>query len=227
MAYRRTIFDRFGPEAADYIHAFRGACIAGGLFGCYGGARYASNIGYSPVLGGLVGAVGVGVLSWFIIIGISRLAGGSFSAFIMPQGTYEETFSYEDSLLARGNYNAAIAAFEKHVAAGSGGTALMLRTADLHVKHGDPKRAVELYRQAQGAPAVPAADHMYATNRLIDLYTGALANPEGAMSELRRLIAVHPSSDAAKHARTALVNLKRQLRTSDSETPDTRRPDPR
>lgn len=212
MAYRRTLFDRFGPEAADYFNAFRGAFIAGGLFGAYGGARYASERGFNPILGGFVGAVGVGVLSWFAIMGVSRMAGGSFSAFIMPQGSYEETFSYEDSLLARGNYNAAITAFEKHVAAGTGGTGVMLRAADLHVKHGDPKRAAELYRDVQRAEAAPAADHMYATNRLIDLYNGALPNPEAAMSELRRLIATHPTSDAAKHARTALVNLKRQMR---------------
>ena len=55
MAYRRTLFDRLGAEAADYYNAFRGATIAGGLFGVYGGARYAMEHGFSPVLGGLLG----------------------------------------------------------------------------------------------------------------------------------------------------------------------------
>lgn len=213
MAYRRTLFDRLGAEAADYYNAFRGAAIAGGLFGVYGGARYAMEHGFSPVLGGLLGGVGVGLLSWFGIIGISRVAGASFSAFIQPQGTYEETFSYEESLLARGNYAEAIASFERHAAEGTGGPTVLLRAADLNAKHGNPNRASELYRDVQKLPKVSPADHMYATNRLIDLYMGPLPNADAAVSELRRLITTYPSSDAARHARTALVNLKRQLRS--------------
>lgn len=216
MAYRRTLFDRLGPGAADYFHAFRGAFIAGGLFGTYGGARYASEHGFNPVLGGLMGAVGVGVVTWFAIIGVSKVAGSSFSAFVQPQGTYEETFSYEESLLARGNFAEAIASFERHAAEGTGGATVLLRAADLHAKHGNPERASELYREVQTRPNVAAETHMYATNRLVDLYTGPLSNADAAVSELRRLIATHPSSDAARHARTALVNLKRQIR-SESE----------
>lgn len=213
MKYRRTLFDRFGPEAADYFNAYRGAFISAGLFGVYGGARYASEHDFNPILGGLLGFVGVFILSWFAIIGVSRLAGGSFSAFIQPQGTYDETFSYEESLLARGHYAEAIAAYEGHAAAGTGGATVVIRAADLHTRHGDPKRAAELFRQAQRRPDLPAESHMYVTNRLIDLYTGPLSNPDAAVSELRRLIATHPSSDAARHARTALVSLKRQLRS--------------
>lgn len=217
MAYRRTLFDRLGPEASDYLGAFRGAFIVAGLFGGYGGSRYALEHGFSPILGGLIGFLGVGVLAWLAIMGVSRAAGGGFSAFIQPQGTYEETFSYEDSLLARGNHAEAIAAFERHVAQGTGGIPVMVRSADLHAQHGDLKRAVELYRDAQRKPNISPESHMYVTNRLIDLYTGPLANADAAVSELRRLIAAHPSSDAAKHARTALVDLKRQLRTESAE----------
>lgn len=217
MEYRRTLFDRFGPEAADYVNAFRGAFIAAGLFGVYGGARYASEHAFNPVLGGLLGFVGVFAISWFAIIGVSRLAGGSFSAFIQPQGTYDETFSYEESLLARGHCAEAMAAYERHAAAGTGGAAVVIRAAELHTRHGDPARAAELFRQAQRRPDLPAESHMYVTNRLIDLYTGPLSNPDAAISELRRLIAIHPSSEAARHARTALVELKRRLR---AEAPD-------
>ena len=216
MGYRRTLFDRYGAEAADYYNAMRGAIIAGAL-AAFGGAMYASGRGWHPVLGGLAGLVAGGVGAWLGIIALSRLAGKSFSAFIQPQGTYEETFSYEDSLLARGDYAEAIASFERHAAAGTGGATVLVRAADLHAKHGDPKRAAELFREAQRRPGLPAETHMYVTNRLIDLYTGPLSNPDGAVSELRRLIATHPSSDAARHARTALVNLKRRLRTESTE----------
>ena len=216
MEYRRTLFDRFGPEAADYYNAMRGAIIAGALT-AFAGAMYASRRGWHPLVGALVGLVAGGVGAWLGVIAVSRLAGGSFSAFIQPQGTYEETYSYEDSLLARGHYEGAIAAFEKHIAQGTGGVPVLLRTADLHAKHDNPKRAAELYRMAQQTPKIAAESHMYATNRLIDLYMGPLYNADAAVSELRRLIATHPSSDAAKHARAALVSLKRQLRSESAE----------
>lgn len=216
MEYRRTLFDRFGPEAADYYNALRGAIIAG-AFAAVGGAMYALKRGWNPVVGALVGLAAGGVGSWLAVIGVSRLAGGSFSAFIQPQGTYEETFSYEDSLLARGHYAAAIAAFEQHIAQGVSGVPVLLRAADLHAKHDNPQRAAELYRMAQRTPKIAAERHMYATNRLIDLYMGPLPNADAAVSELRRLIAMHPSSDAARHARAALVDLKRQLRSESAE----------
>lgn len=212
MEYRPTLFDRFGAEAADYYNAMRGAIIAGAL-AAFAGAMYADGRGWHPLAGILVGGLAGGGVSWLAIIGVSRLAGRSFSAFIQPQGTYEQTFSYEESLLARGHYAEAIAAFERHAAAGTGGATVVIRAADLHTRHGSPERAAELFREAQRRPGLPAESHMYVTNRLIDLYTGPLHNPAAAVSELRRLIAVHPSSEAAKHARTALVNLKRQLRS--------------
>ena len=215
MKYRRTLFDRFGAEAADYYNAARGAIISGAL-AAFAGSMYGSSRGWHPLVGILVGGLAGSSVSWLAIMGVSRLAGKTFSAFIQPQGTYDETFSYEESLLARGHYAEAIAAFEQHAAAGTGGAAVIIRAADLHTKHGDLKRAAELFRQAQRRPDLSAESHMYATNRLIDLYMGPLSNPDAAVSELRRLIATHPSSDAAKHARSALVSLKRQLRSEEA-----------
>ncbi len=217
MAYRRTLFDRLGPEAADFYNALRGGVITGAL-GAVGGSMYAAQHGTNRLVGGLVAGLGAAVVSWLAIIGISRLAGGVLGTFIQSGGTYEQKFSYEDSLLARGHYAEAIASFERHAAEGTGGATVMLRAADLRAKHGgNPKRASELYRDVQRLPGVSTADHVYATNRLIDLYMGPLPNADAAVSELRRLIATYPSSDAAKHARIALVNLKRQMR---AKSPD-------
>ncbi|MGI9139724.1 MAG: tetratricopeptide repeat protein [Gemmatimonadaceae bacterium] len=216
MEYRRTLFDRLGPGAADHFNAMRGAIIAGAL-GAFGGSMYASQRGWHPLLGMLVGGIAAGGAAWLGIMGVSKAAGGALGVFIQSDGTYEEIFSYEDSLLARGNHAAAISSFEKHVAAGTGGATALLRTADLQAQHGNPKRAVELYRIAQKSGKAAPAQHMYATNRLIDIYTGPLPNTDAAVSELRRLIAKHPSSDAAKHARSALVRLKRQLRSESTD----------
>lgn len=217
MGYRTTLLDRMGVESPEYSSALVGALIAGGLT-AFAAFFYGPVRGWNPFLAAFLGFVGGGMAAWLAILGVIRFATGSLDRFTKGAGSYEHTFSYEDSLLARGNYAEAIAAYERHVVQGTGGATVMLRAADLHVKHGnDPKRASELYRAAQNVPAVSPADHLYATNRLIDLYTGPLANPDAAISELRRLIATYPSSPAAGHARAALVNLKRQLRSESTD----------
>jgi len=217
MAYRTTFWDRIGVDSPEYSSAFTGALIAGGLTG-FAGFFYGPQQGWNPFLSALLAFVFAGAAAWLAIMGVIRLATGSLNRFVKGSGTYEQTFSYEESLLARGNYAEAISAYERHAAEGTGGATVMVRAADLHIQHGNnPKRASELYRAAQAVPGVSAGNHLYATNRLIDLYTGPLANPDAAVSELRRVIAMYPSSPAAKHARIALVRLKRQLR---SESPD-------
>jgi len=217
MAYRTSRLDRMGVESPEYSSAFVGALIAGALT-AFAGFFYAPARSWNPFLAAFLGFTGGGVAGWLAIMGAMRLATGSLNRFTSGAGTYEQTFSYEESLLARGNYAEAISAYERHAAEGTGGATVMVRAADLHIQHGNnPKRASELYRAAQTVPGVSAGDHLYATNRLIDLYTGPLANPDAAVSELRRVIAMYPSSPAAKHARTALVNLKRQLRSESSD----------
>lgn len=217
MAYRTTLLDRMGVASPEYSSAFVGALIAGGLT-AFAAFFYGPVRGWNPFLAAFLGFAGGGLAAWLAIMGVFRFATGSLDRFTKGAGTYEHTFSYEESLLARGNYAEAISAYERHAAEGTGGAIVMLRAADLHIKHGNnAKRASELFRAAQNVPAVSPADHLYATNRLIDLYTGPLANPDAAVSELRRLIAMYPSSPAAGHARTALVNLKRQLRTESAD----------
>ena len=62
---------------------------------------------------------------------------------------------------------------------------------------------------------MPPPSFVYATNRLISLYLGALADPGKAMGELRRLIDRYPASDVAVHARKALADLKREMPQSE------------
>jgi hypothetical protein len=49
---------------------------------------------------------------------------------------------------------------------------------------------------------------LYASQRLIDLYRGPLADEGRALVELRRLAETFPNSPAAAHAREAIRRIK-------------------
>ena len=104
--YKRTLYDKHGPEAA---HLFQTASsviipvVAGGLIG----AALAAQKGLSSwlvVLSALAGAVILGTWWWLFVTRVSRGAGKALGAFIQPSaaGSYERQYSHQDSAGARG-----------------------------------------------------------------------------------------------------------------------------
>lgn len=138
----------------------------------------------------------------------------AFKAFIWPSGDstpYEEQFSQEESLVARGDMAGALKRFEEIIAQRPDAVAVRLRTAE-HYSRGnrDPRRAAELFREARSLPAATQRDMLYASSRLVDLYDGPLQDPGRALVEMRRIVDQHPESNVAKYARTALRERKNQ-----------------
>jgi predicted Zn-dependent protease len=111
----------------------------------------------------------------------------------------------------QGKVNEALTSFEDLIAASPGAVQPRLRAAELYAKHGTPRRAAELLRDARRSPAITAGEDMYATNRLVDLLVGPLGDPGRACVELRRLIDRYPRSTNAQHAREALARIKEQM----------------
>ena len=98
-------------------------------------------------------------------------------------------YSMEQALVERGDLEAALSLYEARFAASPDDTEAMLRAADLYARSaGNPQRAVELFNALRRVDGVTPQQDLYATNRLIDLYTGPLATPARALAELRRLI---------------------------------------
>jgi hypothetical protein len=109
----------------------------------------------------------------------------------------------------RRDYSAALALFEQRIAASPGDVRARIAAADLYATHGDnPRRAAELYREIQRFPDLAAGHDIYVSNKLADLYLGALTEPGRALVEFRRLVHRYPGSVAAKHALAAIANLK-------------------
>lgn len=216
--YRPTLLDRVGPDAALLWRSLGWSgliAVLGMFFGALAaltrGASFAAVAGWSLRIG-----VAAGVLSLVFTLVMSRGMSAGFLAFIQPSGASgpaESQFSYQQALAARGDVAAAIASYEDLLRVASPkDIPVRLRAADLYVDFKtDARRAAELYREVQRVPTVPPTDYVYATNRLISLYLGVLADRGKAMGELRRLIDLYPDSQVASHARTALANLKREI----------------
>lgn len=141
--------------------------------------------------------------------------GAVAQAFIQPSGNstpYEQTFSYQEAMIMRGEINEALESYEAIIAEHPGTAAPRLRAAEHYAKgNRNPLRAAELFREVRSIPDVAIRDAIYASSRLVDLYDGPLADPGRALVELRRIIELYPGSAVATHARAALPALKKHL----------------
>ena len=160
----------------------------------------------------LVAAVLTGGAAIFILKSASA-AGAAALAIVLPSGKsnpYEEQFSYQESLAARGDVAGASASYEALIAERPEAPLPRLRAAELHARRGgDAARAAELFRSVRDLPSASRREALYASNRLVDLYDGRLGDPGRALVELRRIIERFPGSPEAIRARDALPRLLR------------------
>ncbi len=164
--------------------------------------------GLSIVVGGLAGFV-VRTLS----LGVARGMAHGIAAFLFPTGAsvpYEPTFSARDAKEASGDVAGAIAAYEATLIAEPGNGRALRQAAELHVRAGNPARAAELLAELRRATQGARDAELYATQRLADLYLGALGDDGRAMVELRRLIERFPGTREAEGALQALRRLKEE-----------------
>lgn len=200
-------------------HVQRVALIAGLALG-------AAFIAIGALLGVLLGFSGVWLPLFALMVGIvagfavqrgalmiTEGAGRGIAAFIYPSGEstpYEMTFSAHDALEARGDIAAAIAAYDATMAAQPENVRARRQAAELHARAGDATHAASLFGEMRRVPGVTASDELYATQRLVDLFLGALGDPGRAMVELRRIVERFPGTREATGARTAIERLKRE-----------------
>lgn len=179
--------------------------------------------------------LGLRGVSWLVGFIVFTIAGGAVIRLVTAalQGAGEEgvrsfiavsgrstpaspDHSFEQSLVERGDIAGALAAYEARITTSPGDVAARIHAADLYAGPGaDPGRAAALFDELRRIDGVEAQHELYATNRLIDLYTGPLDRPRRALAELRRLIDRYPGSRIAAQARTALAELKAELLPQD------------
>ena len=212
--YKPTLFDRHGAAAADIVRAWAyGLMVFGITMGAISFAMAAG--GSTPTLWDWLGALGVsavlGAATGFAGLLIGRTVEKGWKH-LMVDGSatpYEEQYSHEQSLVMRGQIDDALTSFESILQGNPDGVRPRVRAAELYAREkGNHRRAAQLFTEVQYIERVGAGDFVYATHRLVDMYTGPLNDPGRAMVELRRLIERLPGSPAADQAREALATLK-------------------
>ena len=212
--YRKTLFDRHGPDAMHLLTAggfavmafFIGLGAFSYFFSMCGCATPGNQmlwaVGLSLVLAATAG--GAGIMT-------GRMAEKGWRHFAVDGSTtpYEEQYSHEQSLVMRGRIDDALESFEAIVQGNRDAVRPRVRAAELYSREkANHVRAAQLLVEVQCIPTTRVGDFVYATHRLVDLYTGPLNEPGRAMVELRRLIERLPGSPAAEQARDALATLK-------------------
>jgi tetratricopeptide repeat protein len=213
--YKRTLFDRHGPEAAHLLQTVSSLIIpivAGALIG----GALAAKKGWGVVLivvSALAGSVLFAVCWWYFVTRLSHGAGRTFGEFLQPSGagSYERQYSHEDAMVMRGDVEGALTSYEKMMLETPNDAQPRIRAAELYLKSGMRERAETLYRAVQRLPRVAGKDDIYASNRLVDLYLAWPGHETKGLRELRRLVDTYPETDVAERARAGLVNLKSQL----------------
>jgi hypothetical protein len=215
-SYKPTFFDRHGPAGVHRVKAMGYAIIVFGLsLPMFGLAGYKY---------GLTGwrLIAFTLVMTFTLSGLAAyfgLAGGSFAGNVAKYVTaggsntpYEEQFSQEDALVMQRDYAGALALFEQRIAATPNEPRVRIAAADLYRTYGEnPTRAAELYREVQRIPGIAGGHDIYVTNKLADLYLGPLEQPGRALVEFRRLADRYTGTTTAKHALSAIANLKPDL----------------
>src|SRR3990170_5399504 len=187
--------------------------VAGGSIGGALAARAefpGGWIAFAVLVGAVLGAAGTALF----VLSVSTGAGNAFRSFIQPSGNhtpYERQFSYEDSLVMRGDVAGALASYERIIAESPKEAQPRLRAAEVCLSSKLNEKAELLFRSVQRLPRVTARDDVYASHRLVDLYRMWPGKETKGLRELRRLIDTYPDTDVAARAREGLVSLKGQL----------------
>lgn len=87
-------------------------------------------------------------------------------------------------------------------------TTILRQAIEFHVSSGGHHRAAELLIRLRSLASATRSDELYATQRLIDLYLGALDRPERALVEMRRLVERFPNTPDGEGARAELQRRK-------------------
>lgn len=210
--YKATLMDRHGGEVVQYLRALAYGFISFALLMTALIAKAGWQWWTFPA------AIAGGVFAGAWPIMLAKGAGKTYEHVMMSGAStpYVEQYSYQQALVMQGRLDEALESFEAVIAEKPDAIDPRVKAAELYDR--DRKnhvRAAELFHEVLRIESITTGQHVYATNRLVDLYLGPLADPGKAMRELRRLIDRYPAAPAASQARDALAALKARHVTSD------------
>jgi hypothetical protein len=173
-----------------------------------------------------LGGVTMPVSMMLLIIALAALLGGVIQKLVVGTAAtavestlvadgkttaYVPTFSHIEALEIRGDLAGAEQAWQEACREHPGNALVLVKAADFHLRlRNDPAAALQRYRQVRDL-AVASPDLVrYASQKIIDLHLGPLADEGRALVELRRMIDRFPGTREAEDARAVLARLKHE-----------------
>lgn len=152
-----------------------------------------------------------------LLQGLLVHAGGEVASFIVaPTGgttPYTPTFSHIEALEIRGDLDGAEREWSSSCAQHPENAVVWVKAADFHLRlRKDPLAARTRYQHVRDLPHAHPDLVRYASQKLVDLHLGPLADEGRALVELRRLIDRFPGTREAEEARVVLARLKESRR---------------
>ena len=169
---------------------------------------------------GLFAAIGAIPFCWYF----TRLVRG-VSAWIAERGVggilaagdikYQQTYSIQESLIARGRFDEAAESFRTHLLEFPDDIPARLRLATLHLRERSDHAAAETELLAIRRRPHDRGTAMYLANHLVDLYR-ASGQTGKLMAELTRMMRDWPGTPMADGAGKLLTEVTRERRGGDA-----------
>ncbi len=171
--------------------------------------------GTNPIVAALIGAAIGAVATYGSIRVLMRAAGSAMQTVYAPSGAstpIKRDYSLAQSLVARGRYGAAVAAYQSHAVEFPDDPVPPLQLARLLggrlQRH---EEAAGWLRHARTHCTLTAGQELMVAQELVRIYVDELQAPRRAMPELSRIVAGFPDLPAAETARRELEAMRELL----------------
>lgn len=176
---------------AQKLHALGWALFAGVPLGGVAGYAFGGLLLGSGLLGAVLGLFLGPLLIWGVALGLAAVAGRGAGVVYSPTGTStprKKEYSYAESLVARGELEEAVVAYQVAATNDPGDPEPFLRIARLH-RDGleEPLEAVTWFRKALRHAQLSRGQEMRALREIAEIFLHHIGEPRKAAPELARL----------------------------------------
>jgi tetratricopeptide (TPR) repeat protein len=220
---RRTFSEgnpKKGPKDVD--SAARAQKLHAWGWSLYGGVPFGAAVG--ALLGNiLLGAVLGPLAIYGVVVGIAALAGRGASGVYMPSGVTtpkRKEYSRAQALEVRGEYEAAIQAYEAEILEAPGIAEPYLRIARLfRDERKDGDSAVFWFRKAQREARLSSGEAIRVHRELAEIFLYLRKEPRRAAPELARLAETYSHTPDGMWAARELAEIKEQIARESGHLP--------
>lgn len=205
-------------DAAERVGRLRARLWGGALglmMGAPAGGFVAGRNDFNIIAGAVIGAVLMGAFVYYGTMWIVSGSAGTFNLINNPSGNttpYKTDFSHATSLVARGRYEDAAAAYELACIEHPKDPVPYLQLAWLYRDHLQRyDEALTWFLRARAEADLSKAQQLLAIQEIVDLYVNKMRKPRKAIPELVQMTERFPGTPGAEAAALQLKQMREML----------------